>query len=58
MTPVKNDSKKFLGYMKDIACKGCINFENNKCFINHKITIETKVFYCKSYVDKSIIYSI
>lgn len=55
MNQIKN-SKKFLGYMKDIVCKGCINLEKDKCFVGYKITIKSKLFFCKSYVNKNIIF--
>ena len=48
--------KKFLGYMRDIACEGCINFVEEKCTMDHKITVETKLFFCKQFVDKNVIY--
>lgn len=52
--PIK---KKFLGYMKDIVCEGCLNFTENKCFINHKIIIHTKIFFCKQYINENVIYN-
>lgn len=50
-------NRKFLGYMKEIVCEGCINFTDNKCYLNYQITIDTKIFFCKSYINNNVIFN-